>query len=307
MRVTNNTEFRYQIDSMYRQYDRIYHLEKEVGASKKVLRGSDDPVASQRAQSVEDYIASMKSYEFNINLSSYKTNFMDTLVQDSIQTLSKVNVLILQAQSDTTSANDKKSIAVSINSLLTHLLTLANARDNNNDYIFSGMNVKTQPFALGQSGYNYQGSQNPTQVPISDEILVVNNEDGSHVFGQLWNGSQLVSIFDVLSQTVNALNNSANLAPSDFHAQMASGQTLLNQSVENISEYLSNLGSRGDVILEQKKIYEQQVLDQRSLLLDFSDADLSEVISELTLRLTTVEIMQKSYAKIQETLRHIYQ
>ena len=78
------------------------------------------------------------------------------------------------------------AIASEVWQKLDELLNLANSKDGAGEYLFSGFQSQTQPFAdLGSGNYQYNGDQGQRKLQISSTRSIPPSDSGQVIFGSL--------------------------------------------------------------------------------------------------------------------------
>ena len=88
----------------------------------------------------------LERYNVNIDRSINRLSQAENAIGSSVQVLQRIHELSIQARNDTYNAGDRAAIAMEIKNLREQMLSLANSRDANGQYIFAGYKVETQPF-----------------------------------------------------------------------------------------------------------------------------------------------------------------
>lgn len=117
------------------------------------------------------------------------------------------------------------------------------------------------------------------------------------------------NIFDALSAMITTLNTPvpSEKEKANFHQTLSEQSSSFNQALGLFQQYLTEVGNRGKTIDDQITVNSNVLIDNQILSGKLSDADLGQVISDLTQRLTALEITQQSYLKIQESYSHFMQ
>lgn len=307
MRITARSGLTNQLIYAGDQSSRIQALQIQASTGKKLQRSSEDPLLASRAKKVADRMEQIKTYQSNIEMSKSRGLYLENAVQEGINTLNKVKALVIQAQNDVASGNDRQPIANQIKMLSDYALSLANQRDENGDYIFSGMNSKTQPFISSNNHYSYQGSHQSTHINIAQDVSVIYADPGQVVFGNKSSNQDASTVFDVLANLVSIINRPVTNESerADYHAQLTRQVDQLTAVMTQMLDYCSVIGTRAQLLAQQADSYEKEVVDQSTNLGYLNETDLMSVISELSMRLTTYDLMNQSYSKIQETLKRL--
>jgi flagellar hook-associated protein 3 FlgL len=90
---------------------------------------------------------------------------------------------VVQGNNDTNSASDRQAIATQLQQELNHLLDLANSKDANGEYMFSGYQSHTEPFTQDGSGtVTYQGDNGQRMLNIGSGVQIAMTDPGDAIF-----------------------------------------------------------------------------------------------------------------------------
>ena len=91
---------------------------------------------------------------------------------------------MIQAANEKRSSSDRDIISTEVNSLKDELLSIANTRDVEGNFIFSGSKTGSQPFKVnGTTGeVSYEGDNRRLFTSVSDSRMLQSNTDGTQVF-----------------------------------------------------------------------------------------------------------------------------
>ncbi len=411
MRLPTITQFNNAINNISTQYDQISHLQTEIATGKVIQSGSDNPLLASRIKDAEDLVQYYKSFELNGILAQNRIALVNDRIQEGVGITGRVRELVLSAQNDTLSNNDRANIATELETHLASLVSIANAKDSDGNYIFSGMNVNTPAFINDNGVYSYQGSQDATVIPVGSGTNVVYNDSGAQIFagikmgngafsvssdaqnntgtgvissgnishssnhvaeeyqitmvtngsGQLayqlvgtssgqviprppaispedapayhpgqdivFNGlnvqitgqpnagdvfriepSQTDNIFNLMQNIINTLSQPAwsEKEKANFHQLLGEQASSFNQAANHLQTYFTAVGSRGKMVDDFIDVSQNNLVDAQTASSQLSNADLGQVVSQLTQRLTTLEVAQQSYLKIQDTYFNLF-
>jgi len=113
------------------------------------------------------------------------------------------------------------------------------------------------------------------------------------------NASRNQSVFATVQRLVNTLrlDISDPAQRAQFQSQLNSGLQDIDQSLANINGVRSDLGARLNVIDRQRSVNEEVAFQIETSLSGVQDLDFAQAISELELRLTSLEAAQRSFAE----------
>ncbi|MCK4710111.1 MAG: hypothetical protein KAU21_15945, partial [Gammaproteobacteria bacterium] len=141
--------------------------------------------------------------------------------------LQRVRELTVQAGNiGTGDLQTRTAITSEIRQRIDELLNLANTRDVNGDYLFSGFKSRTQPFYTdGAGSYSYNGDQGQMQVKIGNTRQVTVSDSGADVFQKIRLGNGTFSVdqglvntgFGVITQ--GSVSSSTDYVAHDYMLQ----------------------------------------------------------------------------------------
>jgi|GEM_PF-1563431 len=411
MRLPTVSQFKSQMSTLSRQFEDIGRLQEQTTTGKKLRRSSENPMLADKIKSVTNAMQTTKSYDLNNTVATSRLSLTSSTTQQSINLLDQIKDLILSAQSDTLSNENRASIAQELKGYADTLLGMANTQDNNGEYIFSGMSSHIPPWVKEAGLYRYMGESEITRIDLESHTSVPFNDSGFRVFGDIKSGNgyfsvsadtanntgsgilssvkqvntaamvhddytvtfvtnaagelayQLVgassgqlipalpatspadapayeaghdiifngismqingapdvgdefyidqsktqNVFDALDAVIDILSKPVNTPKdrADLHQILGENSSSLNQAFNHLLQYSTEVGNRGKTVDEMKIMAEMRTLEQEKMMDRFSNAPMEEVVSDLTQRMTALELTQQSYLKIQETLHKLF-
>lgn len=149
MRIATSTLFSTAVSNMNNMESTIADLQQQVSTGVRVNTPADDPVAAAGAVRINQQIARNSDLASNRQTVESSLNTVDS-------TLSSVNTLLTNVKSELVSAGngslssaDRKTLAGELQTQMQDLLGYANTQDGNGEYLFSGYQTATQPYASG--------------------------------------------------------------------------------------------------------------------------------------------------------------
>ena len=93
------------------------------------------------------------------------------------------------------------------------MMEIANTRDAQGQSLFSGYHTNTQAFSKNVDGsFNYDGDRGKHSLQISESMNVATSIDGGTAFQTVDTGAGRKSVFDIITNTINTINNSNALS-----------------------------------------------------------------------------------------------
>lgn len=162
----------------------------QLGTGHKLVSPSDDPVGSARLLTVQEQIATNEQYQRNITLANSRLGLEENALQGTGDLLQRAHELAVAGNNAPLSDADRGSIAQEVRQLLAQLQDLANSRDSNGEFIFSGFKTQTQPFTGAADGnVSYRGDQGQRLLQVGLQQTIAVGDPGDDVFQRIRTGN----------------------------------------------------------------------------------------------------------------------
>ena len=166
---------------MQRQVD-VSRTQTEVASGLRVQKPSDDPVAAVKIMQLAQSKSANTQYGTNISATMTRLEQEEQALADSESILQRVHELAVQSNSSALSYADRQSIVTELGELNKQLLDVANRKDANNEFLFSGLSG-TQPFMRNASNsVSYAGDDATRSLQIGDSQYIQYGNSGLQVF-----------------------------------------------------------------------------------------------------------------------------
>jgi len=182
VRLSTAQIFQQGIDNILAKQADLQKTQEQLASGRRVLNPSDDPIAAVQILDISEDLELLDQYQRNGSTAESQLRLEETVLSDVANVLQRVRELAVQANNATQSVETRNSIATEINARLDELVTLANTRDANGEYIFAGFQGQSQPFNHnnGQVVYNGDDGQRFLQLAAGTQVAV--RDSGSQVF-----------------------------------------------------------------------------------------------------------------------------
>ncbi|WP_343553703.1 flagellar hook-associated protein FlgL [Pantoea sp.] len=231
MRLSTLYMFKQSAESMSKRVNDNNDIYMKLSAGKSLLRASDDPQGATDAVKYQDAIAKLELYS-NVRAGTRGAMQHEDHILSSVGNLLTTSLTekIVAAKSDTYSDEDRNALGKEIEGIRANLLDLANSRDSNGRYIFSGFHTDTPAFdATG----NYQGGAEARKQTVADSTEMTVSHLGDAVFGD---------IFGKLDDAVAELSKS----PIDqiaLEAALSEASKAVSAGIERLGKTQAELGT----------------------------------------------------------------
>ena len=184
MRLSTLYMFKQSAESMSQRVNDNNNVYMKLSAGKSLLRASDDPKAATDAVKYQDELSKLELYS-NVRSGARGTLQHEDNILSAVGNLLTTNLTekIVAAKSDTYSDDDRTSLGKEIGGIRANLLDLANNRDGNGRYIFSGFHTDTAPY---DTTGNYVGGNEVRKQTVADSTEMTVSHLGSDIFGDIF-------------------------------------------------------------------------------------------------------------------------
>lgn len=191
MRISTSFFYSQGLQNMLDQQSKLLRVQDQLGQGVKNLSPSDDPSASARVLGLNQSITKIEQYGENAIYAKQRLELEESTLDSVSLVLQRVRELTVQAGNvGTGDIVTRKAITSEIKQRIDELLDLANTRDVNGDYLFSGFKSRTQPFfSDGAGNYTYNGDQGQMDVKIGNTRQVTVSDSGADVFQRVRTGN----------------------------------------------------------------------------------------------------------------------
>lgn len=190
MRISTQMFYQRSSENMMSQQTKLSQQNQYMSAAKRVLTGSDDPVAISTIQRLKQDISLGEQYIKNGEMAETANSLEETVLAQTTNILQKVRELTVSAGNGTYNDKNREAIAIELENLREELIGLANTKDGNSQYIFAGYQVDTQPFQENEFGsVDYHGDSGERNYKVGSGVLVKGNNSGSSIFTDIKEGN----------------------------------------------------------------------------------------------------------------------
>ncbi len=195
MRISTKQFALTSVNSILDRQRDLNKIQLQISTGLRVLKPSDDPVASIRILEISELISVNEQFQKNSNLAESRLTIEDSSLTGVVDILQRVRDLALQANSGLIGNSARLNIAEEIDQLQEQLLDVANTKDSNGEYIYAGFKGTTVPFSRGASGtFNYSGDSGQRFLQIGPSRQIAVGDSGTEVFRRISTGNGSFSV-----------------------------------------------------------------------------------------------------------------
>ncbi|NNE64567.1 MAG: flagellar hook-associated protein FlgL [Gammaproteobacteria bacterium] len=189
MRISTTQIYLQGIEAFGKQQVKLSDLQQQISTGVKLSKPSDDPAASTRVLELQEQVSLQTQYQENIESADTRLKLQETTLTALENISHRLRELSIQGNSGVLDITASQALGVEVNEILEEMVSLANVRDANGDFLFAGFQNQVAPFTMTSTGsvqhvvYNGDEGQRLLQVSESRQIAVDN--PGSEIFLQL--------------------------------------------------------------------------------------------------------------------------
>jgi flagellar hook-associated protein 3 FlgL len=192
MRISTSWAQQLGVNAMNAQQVKMSKTQMQLSSGLNILTPSDDPAAAVRTLSLQETIDKTAQYQDNIDVVRSRLNIEESSLGTAENVLFRAKELTVQSLNSTLSLNDRLAIKSEIDQLLQEMVGVANTKNANGEYIYSG-DLSTTPAVAWDpevGSYVYQGGINQRVLDIAPERRVADGDLGFNVFQNIDSVSQ---------------------------------------------------------------------------------------------------------------------
>jgi len=183
MRISTLEFFNRGLSGFLRQQEQVSDAQVRLSVGKNILKSSDDPVGSTRSITLRQSMQTIEQYISNGAQANTNLYMEDNILQATNTVLHRVKELTVQSGNHALTSSDRETIAIELTELLDELVGLANTKNTNGEYIFSGAKGKTKPVIINSLGqYHYQGDENQKTTKLSASTFTAVSDTAKSLF-----------------------------------------------------------------------------------------------------------------------------
>lgn len=294
MRIGTLQLFRQGLGSMLEQQSALSTTQIQLSTGKRVNTPSDDPTGAAQLLGLSETIKLTEQYQLNIQQLQTNLPLEDSALGSVVDGLQRAKELAIQGINATNNAEDRDAIAKEIRQISAQVLGLANAKNGNGEYLFSGYQGKVIPFSDNGAGvYSYAGDQGQRELQIGAERRVAGGDSGLDVFMKIKDASGAGPYQDVFT----TLENLATSLEANAPAAVSLDQ--LDNALEHIVGFQASVGARLNAVDHQQEANSALLLQLAESQSNIEDLDLIEAAARLSNQTVILQAAQQAFVRVQ--------
>ena len=299
MKISTHLLFDRASTQMSTVQSNLTQTQAQLAQGKQIINASDAPNQAATIQRLKSILSRQDSYQSSLNTVKARLQGEDSTLQSVSELLIRAKEVAVQGANDTLNMGDRKALANEMQSLRDQMLSLANTRDSNGNFLFAGSRVKQPAFSEAANGSPvYMGDQTRMNVRVGDQQNIPINRTGTDAFVPVAridkDGATVgVSFFQVMDNLIAGLNTANG---SDIRR----GAGELDNLQQGLSLAHAQVGTNLNMVDQQTSIIEDTTLNLKSTLSSIEDLDYASAITKMNQQMLSLEAAQASFAKVSQ-------
>jgi len=299
MKISTQLLFEKASKQMTTTQNSLAKSQAQLAQGKQIINPSDAPDQASTVQRLKSILTRQDSYQTALNTVQNRLQGEDSTLSSVSDLLIRAKEIAVQANNDTLSSDNRKALGVELQGLRDQMLSLANTKDTNGNYLFAGSKVSQPPFVSVAGGSpQYVGDQTRMKVMVGENRSMPINRTGTDAFVPVNRTapdgtSQGVGFFIVMDDLIKGVNTSDR-------PKMQGGLGELDTLLGGLSMARANIGSGLKGIEQQTSVIEDTVLNLKTTLSSVEDLDYASAITKMNQQMLSLEAAQSSFAKISQ-------
>lgn len=174
---------------MMAQSTALSKTQQQIASGTRILTPADDPIGAAQALELDRALAESQQHQKNTTAATNRLSFEEQTLGDVTSLLQRIRDLTVEANNPTLDDGARKSILSEVQVRYQDLVDLANRKDTNGEYLFSGYSTLTQPFVKSGNAVTYQGDDGSRVLQTGPSQRITDGHPGSDVFMNIPSGN----------------------------------------------------------------------------------------------------------------------
>jgi flagellar hook-associated protein 3 FlgL len=182
MRISTSGFQQNAVDQMDTLQASLAKTQSQLASGKQLQSAADNPSAMAQVNQYNVQLSASQQYVTNQNAASANLTLEEQALSDATNLMQSARDLAVQANNSALTAAQRRDIATQLQQQLQELIAIANRTDSSGNYLFSGYEAATQPFAQSGNSVTYSGTQGVSQIQVTANQRISGGDAGSAVF-----------------------------------------------------------------------------------------------------------------------------
>lgn len=297
MRISTQIMFESGSASIGDLQSSLVKMQQQIASGRRILTPADDPIGAARALEITQTQSLNTQYGVNRQYARNALGAVEGTLASVTTLLQDVKTTVIAAGNGALSDTERGFMATELRGRFEQLMGLANTRDAEGNYLFSGFKTTTPPFVettvvvgtatVATADYDGDLGQRLMQVDSTRQMAV-------NVSGQSLFHSNGVNVFQALGEVIEQLNTPGT---TGLATSLDAANANMDQALDNVLTVRAAFGSRLQELDALDYAGEDRNLQYSQILSDLQDLDYTKALTQLSQQQITLEAAQKSFVK----------
>ncbi|MHB0975048.1 MAG: flagellar hook-associated protein FlgL [Thiobacillus sp.] len=295
MRISTQTLFEAGAARIGDLQSGLAKTQQQIATGRRVMTPADDPVAAARALEVSQSQSLNTQYGTNRGYAKDSLGAVEGTLSSVTSLLQDVKTTVIAAGNAALTDTERGFMATELRGRFDELLGLANSRDAQGNYLFSGYQTATTPFVKTATGAQYMGDQGQRRMQVDSTRQMAVSNSGQAVFQ---GGGQ--DVFQTLNDLITLLQTpvTSPAAAANLTSGLATANGNVDLALNNVLTERASAGSRLQELDALDNAGSDRSIQYSQTLSDLQDLDYTQALTELSKRQLTLEAAQKSFMQV---------
>lgn len=295
MRISSQSFTSNLLLNLNRNNAQLYAVQNKISLQTRLLKPSDDPVASVQLAQLRREQSAIGQYQTNIERLSGNLATQESSIKGCEQQLLAMKDKLEEAMGGTLSAEEISSYGKELASMLEGTITLINTRDQEGYYLFSGTKTDQQPVVFDEESqtWSYMGNDDTASTLVSSGLEVPVTTALIPAFGD---DLEMLNTLYAVSQKMQ----DSSLKPADYFDDMQEAFNAIDDAHSHVGALYTELGGRQNNLTLLKDIHGDNGVVNDTVMNSLTALDMGEASIDLARLYNATAGAQKSYTKIQQ-------
>ena len=287
MRISTGQIQQTMLGSLQSNYSQYGRLQMQMASGKEILQPSDDPIGSVALLGLKKEQKALSQYQDNISQVRTQLSQNEVQLETMTEMLLRVQDLTQTAANGTNGTAELKAFAVELRQIQQGLVDVANAKDENGSYLFSGSKVDVKPVNLNGAG-GPQGDTRSRDVAVAHGVTISANNNASELFFASGN------FFQQFDSFLTALETATGPVSTEANTMLAQ----LTATQGDISSVRSGIGARINTLDQLNTSHGEMKLFSTDVSNEIESLDYSAATTKMSDVLLALQVTQQSFGKV---------
>jgi len=189
MRISTAALHNTALTGLLNRQSELSRTQSQIASGKRVQTPADDPIGAVHILELQRLQTESDQFGRNSDAVKARLSHEEQALADAGLVLQRVREQALAANNGTLDNTALQAIATELRSRVQQLMDIANSRDGNGEYLFSGYATQTQPFARNGATAAYAGDQGVRQLQTGPAQYTADGHSGFDVFMNIVEGN----------------------------------------------------------------------------------------------------------------------